>query len=230
MDPTLLWHPWLDHDVRHSSLYAAFVARAVKGSISFSQLCGMLCELSVVPEIVQEETFAFLRNHIHVARLQQPNDPSSVPVDHDALPFQAVESLFNATVDFLLGTDEHGAPLDAQQRACRFPRIDRPDPETGATALFDALENDDLTTTDLLLRFGANPNYARHDGATPLYLACKQGNPQIARALLLASADPHLSVDRMGATPFYIACHKGHAPVVEQLCVATSAPSPIRAS
>src|SRR5580765_8767693 len=46
----------------------------------------------------------------------------------------------------------------------------------GATALHWAVYREDLTTTDLLIQAGANVKVANREGATPLSLACLNGN------------------------------------------------------
>ena len=50
-----------------------------------------------------------------------------------------------------------------------------------ATALHWAVHNDDIPTTDLLLRAGANPDAANDLGVTPLYLACTNRNAGIVK-------------------------------------------------
>ena len=44
-----------------------------------------------------------------------------------------------------------------------------------------------------LLAAGADPNIARDDGASPLFLACEKGHTEVARKLLNAGADPHFA-------------------------------------
>src|SRR5579872_4449795 len=46
----------------------------------------------------------------------------------------------------------------------------------GTTALHWAVRHDDLETTDLLIRAGANVKAANRYGVTPLALACTNGN------------------------------------------------------
>ena len=52
-----------------------------------------------------------------------------------------------------------------------------------------------------LLAAGADPNIARDDGASPLFLACEKGHTEIVEKLLDAGADPHLA-RHDGATVF----------------------------
>ena len=51
----------------------------------------------------------------------------------------------------------------------------------GATALAWAAHWDDVQTADLLIHAGANVNLADELGATPLSLACSNGNPAAGR-------------------------------------------------
>ena len=44
-----------------------------------------------------------------------------------------------------------------------------------------------------LLAAGADPNIARDDGASPLFLACEKGHTEIVEKLLDAGADPHFA-------------------------------------
>lgn len=58
---------------------------------------------------------------------------------------------------------------------------------------------------------------ARNDqGATALYLAAAQGDEALARALLLAGADPRMA-DRKGRTPESVALAAGHSNLVRLL-------------
>src|SRR4051794_12779769 len=54
----------------------------------------------------------------------------------------------------------------------------------GATALHWAIHWDDLETTDLLLRAGANANAANDLGVTPLFMACSSGSAALVDRLL----------------------------------------------
>ena len=60
----------------------------------------------------------------------------------------------------------------------------------GATALEWAVYWEDADMVAQLIHAGADVNLANDLGATPLGLACKSGNPVIAKALLDAGANP----------------------------------------
>src|SRR5262245_58230977 len=54
----------------------------------------------------------------------------------------------------------------------------------GMTALHWAAHHDDLATTTLLIKAGANVKAANRYGITPLSLACTNGNTEIVELLL----------------------------------------------
>ena len=54
----------------------------------------------------------------------------------------------------------------------------------GTTAVAWAVRGDDLETVDLLIRAGADVKAGNRDGATPLYLACVNGNAAMIEKLL----------------------------------------------
>ena len=62
----------------------------------------------------------------------------------------------------------------------------------------------------LLLEGGAAVDLASNVGATPLYVACRNGHAECARLLLVvAGAAVDLAMND-GATPLLTACYKGH--------------------
>eukprot|EP00966_Prymnesium_polylepis_P061459 1426279-Prymnesium_polylepis.2 len=218
MDPALLWEPWVEEDVRHAALHTAFHARAFGGMISFVQLCGVLRDLGMMHELVGEETEGFLHAELLQSQLKAEGDLVLPREDEQHLTWDDVETLFNGTVDFQSCKDEDGRPLDAAEKMARFPRVNRVvDPETGATALFEAVEAGDIEPVETLLGYGADPDRPRNDGTTALFLSCQRGWAEMVRVLVHAGADPHMACNRMGATPFYIACHKGHIAVIDEL-------------
>jgi ankyrin repeat protein len=63
-------------------------------------------------------------------------------------------------------------------------------------------------------------NEVAKDGMTPLLLACRNGHPEIARALLERGANPNLKDRLMKATPGHKAAFFGRAKILNMLCQA----------
>lgn len=68
----------------------------------------------------------------------------------------------------------------------------------------------------LLEHPGIQVDLRNDNGATALYLAAVRGDVRLARALLLAGADPHMA-DRKGRTPEHVARAGGHEDVAKLL-------------
>jgi ankyrin repeat protein len=96
----------------------------------------------------------------------------------EALLADAAEKMDRARIRALL-----------EQRAdVNTPQVD------GMTALHWAAYQDDLDTTQLLVRAGANVNAANRYGVTPLSLACLNGKSALVEMLLNAGADPNTTL------------------------------------
>src|SRR5690242_16964819 len=63
--------------------------------------------------------------------------------------------------------------------------------DVDTTALHKAVYGDDVAAVERLLAKGADPKAANRYGATPLSLACINGNGRIVELLLKAGADPN---------------------------------------
>jgi ankyrin repeat protein len=85
-----------------------------------------------------------------------------------------------------------------------------------ATALHWAVHLDDGAAVDLLLRAGARADVADDTGATPLYLACVNGNAEIVTKLLDAGANAKASL-LSGETALMTCAHSGNANAVRAL-------------
>ena len=86
----------------------------------------------------------------------------------------------------------------------------------GMTALHWAVRADDVETTQLLIRTGANVSAANRYGITPLSLAATNGNAVITRALVKAHANVN-AVGPDGETVLMTAARAGNADVVTAL-------------
>jgi len=75
------------------------------------------------------------------------------------------------------------------------------------------LKKDRYNIAFTLLERGANANLANNEGASPLYIASKEGNVNVARMLLNYGAD----VNTEGASPLSIAYMQGHVDIVQLL-------------
>ncbi|MGH9785920.1 MAG: ankyrin repeat domain-containing protein, partial [Terriglobia bacterium] len=87
----------------------------------------------------------------------------------------------------------------------------------GATALMWAVHWNDMETTDLLIRAGANVNAANDNGVAPLRLACTNGNAAMVEKLLKAEANPNVSLSRTGETVLMTCARTGNVNAVKLL-------------
>src|SRR5262245_35501676 len=83
----------------------------------------------------------------------------------------------------------------------------------GTPALHWLVRVDDLETSRLLIRAGADATRADRYGVTPLYLACANGNAEMIRLLLEVGADPN-KPDPTGETPLVTASKVGNLDAV----------------
>ncbi|MBG0850379.1 ankyrin repeat domain-containing protein [Streptomyces spinoverrucosus] len=85
--------------------------------------------------------------------------------------------------------------------------------------LFEAILAADPARVKALLRVGANPERGNSDGTTPLYLACVQGEAEVARLLMKAGASPDTESKGVGSegTPLCAAACWGHTETVREL-------------
>jgi ankyrin repeat protein len=105
----------------------------------------------------------------------------------------------------------------AKVRALLKQRVDvnAPQPD-GMTALHWVVYQDDLETTEMLVRAGANVKAASRYGVTPLSLACTNGNAAIIEMLLEARADANAPLPGV-ETPLMTAARTGKLPAVKAL-------------
>jgi len=71
-------------------------------------------------------------------------------------------------------------------------------------------------------RKGANPNLAKHDGCTPLWIAASRGNAACMDPLINYGADLNKPDRSQGATPLFVACQNGKKPAVDLLLAANA--------
>src|SRR5207344_124603 len=122
--------------------------------------------------------------------------------------FLSVASLFAAPASevadaAMKGNKEAVRTLLARKADVNARQID------GTTALHWAVRGDDLETTDLLIRAGANVSAANREGATPLLLASVNGNAAMLEKLVNAGADPNAKLSKDGDTALMMAARTG---------------------
>ena len=82
------------------------------------------------------------------------------------------------------------------------------------TVLLRTCDSGSTEAVELLLNFGADPNYAsEYTGTTPLIIACNRGSTRIATMLLSAHANVNLQDDK-GWPALMVACHS-HTPNID---------------
>jgi ankyrin repeat protein len=97
------------------------------------------------------------------------------------------------------------------------PQIDVNLPEAdGMAALHWSAHLDDLETSDLLIRAGADVKAATRYGVTPLSLACANGNAALIETLLKAGADPNTALPE-GETALMTVAATGNVAAVKAL-------------
>lgn len=87
----------------------------------------------------------------------------------------------------------------------------------GTTALHWAVRADDLETTDLLIRAGANVSAANREGATPLLLASINGNAAMLEKLIKAGVNPNAPLTKDGDTALMMAARTGKTDAIKVL-------------
>jgi ankyrin repeat protein len=101
--------------------------------------------------------------------------------------------------------------LVRQKADVNVPQVD------GTTALHWAVRANDLETTTLLIRAGANVSAANRAGATPMLQASIDGNAAIVEALLKAGANPNAALTKSDDTALMMAARTGRIDAVKVL-------------
>ena len=90
--------------------------------------------------------------------------------------------------------------------------------------LFDAVLAGNAQAVGEHLAAGSDPNIVRQeDGATPLHVAARAGEPEVVITLLASDADPQVH-DDAGATPLHIAAAAGEPEVANTLLAGDADP------
>ncbi|CAB0038616.1 unnamed protein product [Trichogramma brassicae] len=93
-------------------------------------------------------------------------------------------------------------------------------PKTGDSPLHLAVENGHKEVAKLLLRNGANPNWANKDGLLPLHILCttKYPNSELMEIFLnKLQQNPNHIVPKTGDSPLHLALENGHKEMAELL-------------
>jgi ankyrin repeat protein len=123
--------------------------------------------------------------------------------------FAAVKS---DVADAAMQGNKPGVRALLQEKAnVNAPQID------GTTALHWAVQANDLETTDVLIRAGANVAVANKAGATPLLLATVNGNAPIIEKLIAAGANPNAPLTKTADTALMMASRTGKIEAVKVL-------------
>ena len=88
-------------------------------------------------------------------------------------------------------------------------------PNTWEQCLFVALKNDDVAAVELLLKHGANPEIRNSDGLTPLRLAIRNCQKEMAQVLLANGADTE--AEYATKSPLHEAVKAGNQPLTRLL-------------
>lgn len=95
-----------------------------------------------------------------------------------------------------------------------------------ATALIDAVDNNDANAVSALLAEGAAVDAAEADGSTALHAAALADDVEIVDLLLAAGADV-AATTRYHVTPLALAAANGNAPIIERLLDAGADPNAV---
>lgn len=100
--------------------------------------------------------------------------------------------------------------------------INAPEPESGDTPLLAAIDHDQWTTAEYLLKQRPDLSLEDKNGNSPLYLAVSKGDPALAIVNLLLEAGAQVEQgpkqgDNAGATPLHIASATGANGCLESL-------------
>jgi ankyrin repeat protein len=99
--------------------------------------------------------------------------------------------------------------------------------DSSASALFDAVRNDDGAVVASLIARNADVNARDDDGGTPLDWAAVRCNAEIATLLLNAGANPNL-LNEQGVGPLYLAMTNGSSEIARLLLVKGADPNAAR--
>lgn len=88
--------------------------------------------------------------------------------------------------------------------------------DEAATLLIAAINYDQSEVVDLLLSYGANPNYSNKQIDTPLHMAVYNNNIDAVRALIAFDANPNIN-NQKGYSPLYLAKLCGNDEIAQTL-------------
>ena len=136
-----------------------------------------------------------------LAVLQHHNIDLNIPISSGTTAIiESVRNENNTTLKFLLSNE-------------KIP-VDRTD-DLGLTALMHACRSGNACATEMLLKYGADPNCKAYSGRTALYFATRRRN-RCVEHLLFFKADVN-AIDYVGQSPLLECSREGNATIMKML-------------
>jgi ankyrin repeat protein len=141
---------------------------------------------------------------LNVKKLLGKRDASTIYSEREPLVHWAAKQRNLSTLEWLLGVN--GVDVDFKD-------------DGGWTCLLLSVFDENIEATEVLLRFGANPNIIAPTSRnySPLMMASFRGREQLVEMLLKAGADPNYRSSTDGKSALDLALEQGHQEIVSLL-------------